>query len=101
MKSVLDPIPRTQHRPICVTVNPVIVPQPTASRRRFNLKKANWDGFSTEFDAAIEEVNSAPNDTANCVKPSRSQQRGPDLPFLDKPAMRTRWMVCAAPYKSG
>ena len=22
-----------------------------------NLKKANWDGVSTEFDAAIEEVN--------------------------------------------
>ena len=53
-KSVLDPIPRTQHRPICVTVNPIIVPQ------RFNLKKANWDVFSTEFDAAIEEVNSIP-----------------------------------------
>ena len=49
-KSVLDSIPRTQHRPICVTVNPIIVPQPTTSRRRFNLKKANWDGFSTDFD---------------------------------------------------
>ena len=58
--SLLDPIPRTQHRPICVTVNPIIVPQPTASRRRFNLKKANWDGFSTEFDVAIEEVNPIP-----------------------------------------
>ena len=57
-KSVLDPIPRTHHRPICVIVYPVIVPQPTTSRRHFNLKKANWDGFSTEFDAAIEEVNS-------------------------------------------
>ena len=40
-KSVLDRIPRTQHHPICDTVNPVIVPQPTTSRRRFNLKKAN------------------------------------------------------------
>ena len=44
-KSVLDSIPRTQHRSICVTVNPVIVSQPTTSRRRFNIKKANWDGF--------------------------------------------------------
>ena len=57
-KSVLEPIPRTQHRHIYVTVNPVIVPQPTTSRRRFHIKKTNWDGFSTEFDAAIEEVNS-------------------------------------------
>ena len=34
--------------------------QPTTSRRRFNLKKANWEGFSTEFDTTIEEVNSIP-----------------------------------------
>ena len=32
-KYVLDPIPRTHHCPICVTVKPVIVPQPTTSRR--------------------------------------------------------------------
>ena len=38
-KSVLDRIPRTQHRPICATVNPVIVPLPTTSSRRFNLIK--------------------------------------------------------------
>ena len=57
-KSVLDLIPHTQHRPICVTVNPVIVAQPTTYRRRFNPKKANWDGVSTKFDASIEEVNS-------------------------------------------
>ena len=31
-KSVMDAIPRTQHRPICVTVNPVIVPKPTVVR---------------------------------------------------------------------
>ena len=52
-KSVLYPIPHTQHHPIYATVNPVIVPQPTTSRKRFNLKKAKWDGFSTEFDSTI------------------------------------------------
>ena len=68
-KSVLDQIPRTQHRLICVTVNPIIVPQPTTSRRRFNLKKANWDGvFSTEFDAAIEEVNSIPENYGRFIE---------------------------------
>ena len=55
-KSVLDPIPRTQHRPICVTVHPVILPQPTPFRRRFNLRKAKWDDFSTDLDEAMEEV---------------------------------------------
>ena len=59
-KSVLDPIPRTQHRPICVTVHPVIVPQPTPFRRRFNLRKAKWNDFSTDFDEAIEEVELIP-----------------------------------------
>ena len=59
-KSVLDPTPRTQHRPICVTVHPVIVPQPTPFRRRFNLRKARWDDFSTDFDEAIEEVEPIP-----------------------------------------
>ena len=40
-KSILDPIPHTQHHPICVTVKPVIVPQPSPFRRRFNLRKAD------------------------------------------------------------
>ena len=30
--------------------------QPTPFRRRFNLRKAKWDDFSTDFDEAIEEV---------------------------------------------
>ena len=37
------------HRPICVVVHPVIVPQPTPFRRRFNLRKAKWDDFSNGF----------------------------------------------------
>ena len=67
-KCVMYPIPRIQHHPMCVTVNPVIVPQPTTSRIRFNLKKANWDGFSTEFDEAIEEVNSIPDNYGRFIE---------------------------------
>ena len=59
-KSVLNPISRTLHRPIWVTVHPVSVPQPTPFRRRFNLMKAKWDDFSTDFDEAIEEVEPIP-----------------------------------------
>ena len=59
-KYVLDPIPRTQHRPICVTVHPVMVPQPTLFRRRFSMRKAKWDDFSTDFDEPIEEVEPIP-----------------------------------------
>ena len=83
-KSVLDPILRIQHRPICVTVNPIIVPQSTTSRLRFKLKKANWDGFSTEFDEAIEEVNSIPENYERFIEllrvvSRRHIPRGPGL----------------------
>ena len=40
-ESVLDPIPRTQHRPFCVTVHPVIVPQPTHSEDASTWGKLN------------------------------------------------------------
>ena len=43
-----------------MTVHPVIVPQPTPFRRRFNLRKAKWDDFSTDFDEAIEKVEPIP-----------------------------------------
>ena len=74
-KYVQNPIPRTQHHPICVTVNPVIVPQPITSRRCFNLRRANWDGFSTEFDAAIEEVNSIPENYGRFIELLRRVSR--------------------------
>ena len=46
-KSVMDPIPHTQHHPICVSVQTVVVPRPTLFRRRFNFRKADWNGYST------------------------------------------------------
>ena len=63
VKSVLNPIPRTQYRPICVTVNHVIVSRPTAFRRRFNLRKENWSGYTTNVDILIDDVDPTPE---NC-----------------------------------
>ena len=59
-KYVMEPIPHTQHRPICACANPVVVAHPTPFRRRFNLRKAEWDGYSTELDKLIEDVKSIP-----------------------------------------
>ena len=56
VKSVLNPIPTTQHRSIYVTVNHVLVSRPTAFRRRFNLRKANWSRYATDVDILIDEV---------------------------------------------
>ena len=55
-KAVLEPIPDTQHRQICVRADPVIVAHPTPSRRRFNLRKADWNDYSAALDKLIEDV---------------------------------------------
>ena len=56
----MDPITHTQHCSICVSVQPVVVPQPTPFRKRFNLRKADRNGHSTEFDNHIEDVEPIP-----------------------------------------
>ena len=40
------------------SVKPVIVAQPETFRRRFNLGKSDWNGYSTEFDNFIQDVDS-------------------------------------------
>ena len=59
-KSIMDPIPHTQHRPICVSAHPVMVPQTIPFRRRFNFMKADWNGYSAELDKLIEDVEPIP-----------------------------------------
>ena len=44
-KAVLEPIPHTQHRPIAILINAAVTPTPKPFRRRFNVKKANWNAF--------------------------------------------------------
>ena len=75
VKSVLNPIPRTQHHPICVTVNPVLVSRPTAFRRRFNLRKANWSGYATDVDILIDEVDPTPENHERFVEVIRVTSR--------------------------
>ena len=74
-KSVMDPITHTQHRPICVSVQPVVVPQPTPFRRRFNFRKADWNGYSTELDNSIEDVEPIPSNYNRFVENVRVASR--------------------------
>ena len=62
----------------------------------------------TEHDDDDDVNYNAPNNTAytrwNLSQRSdipATSNGGPDLPFLCKPAMRTRWMAGTAPHKSG
>ena len=74
-KSVLDPIPHTQHRPICVSVNPVIVAQRTTFKRRFNLKKADCERFWADLDSNIKEVDAIPENYERFVDMLRMASR--------------------------
>ena len=75
VKSVLNPIPRTQHRHMCVTVNLVLVSRPTAIRRRFNLRKANWSGYETNVDILVDEVDPTPENYERFVEAIRMTSR--------------------------
>ena len=59
-KSIMDHIPHTQQRPICVSAHPVIVPQTKPFIRRFNVMKPGWNGYSAELDKLIEDVEPIP-----------------------------------------
>ena len=74
-KSIIDPIPHTQHRPICVRVEPVVVPQATSFRRRFNLRKADWIGYATELDKLILDVEPTPANYNRFVENVRMASR--------------------------
>lgn len=67
-KSVGDPIPRTQHRPIVCTVSAVVKPEVVPLRRRFNFKKANWTGFREIIDREIANIPPQPDMYDSFVK---------------------------------
>ena len=60
-REVLHPIPRTQHRPITITIKSPVTATHWPFRRRFNLKKANWSKFSNEINQAISNNPAHPN----------------------------------------
>ena len=53
---VMEPVPRSQHRPIGVQVNAAITVQTVPFRRRVNPKKANWEQYAYQLDAAVENI---------------------------------------------
>ena len=71
----MDPIPHTQHRPICARVEPVVVPQATPFKRRFNLRKADWIGYATELDKLILDVEPTPANYNRFVESVRMESR--------------------------
>ena len=52
----MEPIPRSKHRPIGVQVNAAITVQTVPIRRRFKPRKANWEQYAYQLDAAVENI---------------------------------------------
>ena len=71
----MDPITHAQHHPICVSVQPVVVSQPTPFWRRFNLRKSDWKAYSTELDNRIEDVEPIPSNYDRFVENVRAASR--------------------------
>ena len=46
----MEPIPHTQHCPICVRADAVIMAHPTPFSRHFNLRRAAWNGYSAALE---------------------------------------------------
>ena len=49
--------------------------RPTAFRRRFNLRKANWSGYATDVDILIDEVDPTPENYERFVEAIRVTSR--------------------------
>ncbi|KAK3883799.1 hypothetical protein Pcinc_011924 [Petrolisthes cinctipes] len=60
-KLVLDPVPRSQHRPLAIDIRPIIRPHMGKPIKRFNFRKANWAKFTSMLDAAINSINACPD----------------------------------------
>ena len=59
-KGVLDPIPRTQHRPISVSVHAAVTPTIMPYQRRLNFQKADWISFTTDLENQIYNITPNP-----------------------------------------
>ena len=78
-KVILDPIPHSQHRPIGLKVNAVITPRAVPFRRRFNLRKANWEKFAKDFDSYIQDLPATPQNYDTFVELMKKLSR-PNIP---------------------
>ena len=53
-------IPRTQHKPIGIKIKAAVTPQQVPFRRRYNFKKADWEGYAKSTDDGIQNLPPTP-----------------------------------------
>lgn len=55
-KTVLDPIPSSQHHPIGIVISAAVVPTIVPFKRHFNYKKADWKSFTNKLEEKIKHI---------------------------------------------
>ena len=60
-KTVCDPIPKSQHRPVSLKSRPVVRALQSKPRVRFNFRRANWEAFTSELEGRIDEIQPDPD----------------------------------------
>ena len=60
-KTIGDPIPKSQHRPMYINARPVVRALESNSIPRFNFRKANWPNFTSELERKMETLEPSPN----------------------------------------
>ena len=62
-------IPKTQHRPISIAIKikAAVSPQEVPFRGRYNLKKADWEGFAKPVDMGITDIVPTPDNYGSFV----------------------------------
>ena len=48
--------PKSQNRPIAIKIKASVSPQEIPFRRRYNLKKVDWEGLATSVDMGITDI---------------------------------------------
>lgn len=92
-----QPIPNTQHRPVCLQTHAVIRAQSVPFKRRFNYKKARWKEFTEGLENKIQQIDpilSNYDKFVNLVKETSRKHiprgcRSQYVPGLDKTSART------------
>ena len=67
-KAVMEAIPKTQHRPISISLKAVVTPRRVPFRRRYNLQKADWIAYASDIDAGIVNLTPTPANYSDFVK---------------------------------
>ena len=58
-RALYDVIPHSQHRQHGVPIKLILTPFKQPFRRRFNLRRANWDDFTSELETNVDNLGPA------------------------------------------